>query len=88
MSMILGEDVFRDGLVNYFQKYQFGSATSDDLYAALNEVAYTRNVLPEHLTLKQIMDSWTVQPGYPYVDVKIDYAKKSATLSQVNSSKS
>ncbi|KAK7584256.1 hypothetical protein V9T40_005219 [Parthenolecanium corni] len=82
MSMILGEDVFRDGLINYFQKYQFGSATSDDLYAALNEVASTRKVLPENLTLKQIMDSWTVQPGYPYVDVKIDYAKKSATLSQ------
>ncbi|KAK7584258.1 hypothetical protein V9T40_005221 [Parthenolecanium corni] len=82
MSMILGEDVFRDGLVNYFKKYQFSSVTTDDLYAALNEVASTRKVLPENLTLKQIMDSWTVQPGYPYVDVKIDYAKKSATLSQ------
>ncbi|KAK7584255.1 hypothetical protein V9T40_005218 [Parthenolecanium corni] len=82
MSIFLGDDVLRDGLVNYIQEYQFSSANSEDLWTALTEVAITRNVLPENFTLKQIMDSWIMQPGYPYIDVKIDYTNRSATLSQ------
>lgn len=84
MSIFLGDDVLRDGLVNYIQEYQFSSANSEDLWTALTEVAITRNVLPENFTLKQIMDSWIMQPGYPYIDVKIDYTNRSATLSQVD----
>jgi aminopeptidase N len=32
----LGEDVFRDGLRGYLNQHRFGSATTDDLSAALN----------------------------------------------------
>lgn len=83
MNMFLGDDVFQEGLVGYVQNHAFGSATSDDLWTALADVAVTRKVLPENLTLKQIMDFWTKQPGFPFIEVKIDYDKRSATLFQV-----
>lgn len=83
MSIFLGEDVLQEGLINYVKKFAFGSAVSDDLWTALAEVAAAHNVLPQNLTLKQIMDSWTTQAGYAKVDVKINYDQKTATLSQV-----
>ena len=55
------------------------------MWAALTEEtrASGNSLLPENLSLKEVMDTWTRQDGYPVVTVTRDYEKGSAELSQV-----
>ncbi|XP_044735757.1 aminopeptidase N-like [Chrysoperla carnea] len=69
ITLFLGEDVFRQGVSNYLRKYAYGNAVTDDLWAALSEEAHKRGVLQEGMDVKTIMDTWTVQTGYPLVTV-------------------
>ena len=57
------EDKFKQGVRSYLKKHQFGNAESKDLWESLQEWAN----LPESLTISQIMDTWTNQPGYPVI---------------------
>ena len=61
----LGPDAFRAGLRGYLQRHEWGSATADDLYAALGEASGGRDVAG-------VMRSFTDQIGVPIVDAKID----------------
>jgi aminopeptidase N len=45
-----------------------------------------RNFLPTNVTVTQVMDSWTLQDGYPVLTVTRDYDNGSATVSQVRKS--
>ena len=65
-------------------KYRaFKNAVEDDLWKALNDQAIEDGViLPS--SMKAIMDTWTLQMGYPVVSVVRNYEKNSATVSQVN----
>lgn len=82
MSLFLGEDVLRQGVSNYLEKNKYGNAEQDDLWAALSAVAHKTKALDHNTTVKDIMDSWTLQTGYPIINVKRDYDKKSATIVQ------
>ena len=54
----------------------------DDLWKALQEQADEDKVaLPT--TVKAIMDTWTLQMGFPLINVTRDYATGSAAVSQV-----
>ncbi|KAJ9591527.1 hypothetical protein L9F63_001881 [Diploptera punctata] len=82
MSLFLGEDVFRRGLTMYLTKHKFSNAEQDDLWQCLTEVAHESNVLPQDMTVKMVMDTWTVQTGYPIITIKRDYENGTAHLSQ------
>ena len=86
MHSFLGEEVFRRGVSKYLKKHAYGNAEQDDLWAALTEEAARAHALPDCLSVKMIMDTWTVQSGYPVVTVERDYDRGVANISQVPTS--
>nr|AVD96938.1 putative APN-2 [Nilaparvata lugens] len=82
MNLFLGEEVFRQGVSNYLKAHRYSNAEQDDLWAALTDQAHKAGSLDKALTVKEIMDTWTLQTGYPVVTVTRDYEKGAATVSQ------
>ncbi len=62
LEQFLGEETFRQGLVHYLSRHQYGNARTEDLWASLEQVSGK--------PVKAIMDTWTKQPGYPFVEVR------------------
>jgi aminopeptidase N len=65
-----------------FSKYK--AAEQDDLWHHLTQQAHKDGTLPEDVSVKAIMDTWTLQMGFPVVNVKRNYDDNSATVSQVS----
>lgn len=82
MSHFLTEDTFRRGLIHYLNQYAYGSATQDDFWAVLTEVAHEDGRLSGFVTVKDIMDTWTRQSGYPVVTVTRSEDGTTATVTQ------
>ncbi|KAH8278476.1 hypothetical protein KR018_003846 [Drosophila ironensis] len=82
MHLFLGEMAFRSGLKSYLQEYEYGNAEQDNLWQSLTIAAHKTDTLPRSYDLKTIMDSWTLQAGFPLINVTRNYAAKTATLSQ------
>jgi aminopeptidase N len=58
----VGKDAFREGLRLYLRKYQYGCASSRDLWDALEEVSAK--------PVSAMMSNWIGQPGFPVVTVE------------------
>ncbi|CAH2096717.1 unnamed protein product [Euphydryas editha] len=82
MLMFLGEDVFRKALHNYLTKYSYSNAEQDDLWAELTAVNRQYGGLARNVTVKEVMDTWTTQTGYPLLTVHRDYSDRSLTITQ------
>lgn len=80
MQNFLTEATFRRGLTNYLIALKFDNAEQDDLWKFLTEAAHEDGSLPSELTVKLIMDTWTLQEGYPVVSVSREGT--TATLTQ------
>jgi puromycin-sensitive aminopeptidase len=61
LEQFLGEETFRRGLVHYLSSHAYGNARTEDLWASLAHISGK--------PVKEIMDTWTKQPGYPYLQV-------------------
>nr|CAD7438190.1 unnamed protein product [Timema bartmani] len=82
MYLFLGEDVFRKGVNQYIKDNLYGNARQDDLWEMLTTQAHTAGALPEDLTIKAIMDTWTLQTGFPVITAVRDYEHGTATVTQ------
>ncbi|XP_050433287.1 aminopeptidase N-like [Adelges cooleyi] len=82
MNTFLGEETFKTGVRNYIDKNKYMNAEQDDLWSSMTEVAHAQGNLDKNLTVKQIMDTWTLQTGYPVLRVVRDYSSDQITLSQ------
>nr|XP_026494516.1 aminopeptidase N-like [Vanessa tameamea] len=82
MFMFLGEEVFRQALHNYLTKYSYSNAEQDDLWSELTAVNRQYGGLSRNVTVKQVMDTWTKQTGYPLLTVTRDYSDQSVTITQ------
>jgi len=69
---MLGKDVFKDGVRRYMAKHRFGSATTEDLLAALSEASGKDVATPFKTFLEQ--------PGVPVVDTALVCEGESAKL--------
>lgn len=54
----------------------------DNLWDSLTKEAHKQGSLDKSITVKQIMDSWTLQTGYPIVTVNRSYTDGSALITQ------
>ncbi|XP_026729087.1 aminopeptidase N-like isoform X2 [Trichoplusia ni] len=82
MTMFLGDEVFRKAINKYLRKYSYHNAEQDDLWRELTAVSQDYGTLTRNVTVKQIMDTWTTQTGYPILTVIRDYGEKSLTITQ------
>lgn len=82
MHLFLGDATFFDGVNSYLNKYRYQNAEQDNLWEALTEEAHKNAVLGDNITVKQIMDAWTLQTGYPVVNVTRNYEKNTAEVTQ------
>ncbi|CAF0891242.1 unnamed protein product [Adineta steineri] len=78
--IVLSEPTFFHGISNYLNHFQYGNAVQDQLWAfltnATNPLALAGN------TVKTIMDTWTLQEGYPLLTVTRNQVDGSISLSQ------
>lgn len=83
MNSFLGEETFKQGIRNYIDKHKFSNAEQDDLWSSLTDEAHRVGSLDKTITVKEIMDTWTLQTGYPVLKVSRDYSTGMVALSQV-----
>ncbi|KAM6388236.1 aminopeptidase N isoform 1-T2 [Pluvialis apricaria] len=68
LSDFLTEDVFKQGLQSYLHTFAYGNTVYTDLWRYLQE-AVARNNVSLPATISDIMDTWTLQMGFPVVSV-------------------
>ncbi|XP_012259227.2 aminopeptidase N-like isoform X2 [Athalia rosae] len=69
MYHFLGADVFQSGIRRYLRTYAYQNAEQDDLWEALTLEAHSHRSMMEDVTVKTVMDTWTLQAGYPILHV-------------------
>ncbi|XP_076258416.1 aminopeptidase N-like isoform X2 [Rhynchophorus ferrugineus] len=82
INHFLGEEAFKRGLIKYLEKFKYGNADRNDLFAALTEEAHASGALLPNETVKHIMDTWTEQAGFPVINVVADYQRNTLKLVQ------
>ncbi|MEK6933203.1 MAG: M1 family metallopeptidase [Nanoarchaeota archaeon] len=63
LEQYLSEKSFREGLRFYLNKFKYGNATTEDLWMSLQKISGKQ--------VKNLMDSWTKQTGYPIIKASI-----------------
>lgn len=69
MESFLGNEAFQGALHEYLTTFEYANAQQDDLWSIMTKYGHTSKTLPTDLNVKQIMDTWTLQAGYPVVQV-------------------
>jgi len=81
MANYLGVETFNRGITNYLHANAYSNAEQDDLWEFLTEVGIEDGSLVD-MNVKEVMDTWTVQMGYPVIDFERDYESSAASLRQ------
>lgn len=66
LQAFIGEAAFKKGLHNYLTVHSYGNARSDDLWKSLQEASN----MSRSMTVKDVMDTWILQMGFPVVTVR------------------
>ncbi|XP_025830686.1 puromycin-sensitive aminopeptidase-like protein isoform X1 [Agrilus planipennis] len=85
INNFLGERTFKAGLIKYLHTFTYSNARRDDLWDVLTQQAHEDGNLHDDLSIKEIMDSWTVQSGFPVVTAvrngkRVDVSQKRFTF--------
>ncbi len=75
----LSPKLFREGVSNYLKKYSYKNAEASDLWNSLAKISKS--------PIKQIMESWITQAGYPIIELKQKGANLTLTQKRFNSEK-
>ncbi|KAG7211602.1 hypothetical protein KM043_010857 [Ampulex compressa] len=82
VSHIVSEDVFHNGILKYINEHEYSAVTSDDLWKALQDALDESDIPHQDFRLKEVMDTWTEQTGFPLVTVNRNYTTGETTVRQ------
>ncbi|XP_077977945.1 putative aminopeptidase-2, partial [Glandiceps talaboti] len=68
MRTFLGYDTFKEGLQNYLNTYNYSNTVSDQLFEKLTEADQDK----KKTDVKEVMDTWILQMGYPIITLSRD----------------
>lgn len=68
----LGDEAFFRGVALYIDRRKFQTAETSDLRRALEDISGE--------SLQQFFEQWCVRPGFPILEVKLDWDSSSSTL--------
>ncbi|XP_072520548.1 leucyl-cystinyl aminopeptidase isoform X2 [Salminus brasiliensis] len=63
LNATLSEKAFQKGVIEYLRNYRGGNTENEDLWSSLSQVA------GRSINVSQMMNTWTVQKGFPLVTV-------------------
>ncbi|XP_072748201.1 aminopeptidase N [Anoplolepis gracilipes] len=75
MRQFLTDDIFKTGLHRYLKTYQYKTAKPYELLNAIedtkneDEIKALKKILPNNVSLNDVMDNWLNKSGYPVVTV-------------------
>uniref|UniRef100_A0A8D8TU53 Aminopeptidase n=1 Tax=Cacopsylla melanoneura TaxID=428564 RepID=A0A8D8TU53_9HEMI len=78
----LTNGVLRKGLANYINMKAYKSSTQEELWEFLTEAGHKWGTLPEDMSISTIMNTWTLQTGFPVINVTRDYNEGTAFVTQ------
>ncbi|MGH0148455.1 UNVERIFIED_CONTAM: hypothetical protein FKN15_020533, partial [Acipenser sinensis] len=80
LANVMGQPVFQMGLNDYLITHMYGNAGRDDLWNKFSEAMQKEG---RDINIKEVMDLWTLQMGYPVVTItKKDSVDNRLTISQ------
>ncbi|CAG2054125.1 unnamed protein product, partial [Timema podura] len=82
LEHVLTSETFRKGLSRYLKAQSYQSTEPDILYSHLQAQHSETVGSDESVDVKQIMDSWGNQKGYPLISVTRDYHAGTANVTQ------
>lgn len=81
MNHFLTDEVFNSGITDYLNAKKYGDAEQRDLWSALTNAAREKGSFDADVAV--VMDSWTLQTGFPVLSITRDYKTGSITFRQV-----
>ena len=83
MTHIIGIETFKEGMHSYLKAFEYSNADQSDLWRHLQAASDKNRKGNEHrVSVKKIMDSWTLKEGYPLITIKRDYQTNKLRFSQ------
>nr|XP_017002341.2 thyrotropin-releasing hormone-degrading ectoenzyme isoform X2 [Drosophila takahashii] len=82
LHSLIGTQVFVNAMRLYLRRSRKGFSNQTLLWTALQEESDRHMSLRQDVQVSQLMDSWTLQPGYPLIRVVRDYAANQVTVTQ------
>lgn len=74
LEQYLGPETFRRGITHYLTQHRYANTETHDLWDALEEASQQ--------PVRQVMDSWVFQPGFPLVEARLSEDAKHLSLRQ------
>ncbi|XP_044317187.1 LOW QUALITY PROTEIN: aminopeptidase N [Drosophila rhopaloa] len=82
LHSLIGTQVFVNAIRLYLQRSKRGATNQTILWKAFQEESDRQMSLRQDVQVSRLMDSWTLQPGYPLVRVERDYASQRVMVTQ------
>lgn len=82
MNHFLTDDVFNAGITDYLNAKKYGDAEQRDLWSALTNAARKMGAFEADVAV--VMDSWTLQTGFPVLTITRNYDSGVVQLKQVS----
>lgn len=83
LHKLLGDDSFFMGIRNYLRRHAYDSVRQSDLWQAMQEAAdLNGSAAVADVHLSTVMDSWTLQKGYPLLTVIRNYSSSTVWIDQ------